>query len=314
MRVIVGSIVAAVLIWSGYWAFAAHGMRSQIESAVVANPDIAVGEWQLGGFPYRFELDARDVAFVTPDGAHGWQGPRVALTALAYQPQHMIATFPAQSRLRVLGLEMDLGLGEGRASVIVQPGLRLDLDRANLALDQISLGALGLTHRADALRVALRADGAALDVGLEATAIAPDALILPKGEVLPAMIARAGLDARLTLSAPVAFAAPSPHVTQIDLRQIVLDWGDLQVTGTGSLRPDGPGTFGGDVTLSVENWPKLLGLLTASGALEPDMLGMAQMMLAGMADPATGRLDLALSLRASQVFLGPFPLGSFQRL
>jgi hypothetical protein len=44
------------------------------------------------------------------------------------------------------------------------------------------------------------------------------------------------------------------------------------------------------------------------------MLSMAQMMLAGMADPATGRLDLPLSLRASQVFLGPFPLGSFQRL
>lgn len=314
MRLIVGSVIALALIWSGYWAYAAQGLRSQIESAVAANPDMRVGDWQLGGFPYRFELDARDVAFVTPDGAHGWQGPRVALTALAYQPQHMIATFPAQSRLRVLGLDMDLALDEGRASVIVQPGLRLDLERANLALDRISLGALGLTHRADSLRVALDADGTALDLGIEALSITPDALILPKGDVLPALIARAGLDARLTLSAPVALAASSPQVSQIDLRQIVLDWGDLKLTGTGTLRPDGPGTFGGDVTLSVENWPKLLGLLTASGALDPDMLGMAQMMLAGMADPATGRLDLALSLRASQVFLGPFPLGSFQRL
>ncbi|MFN4058153.1 MAG: DUF2125 domain-containing protein [Roseinatronobacter sp.] len=314
MRVIVGSIVAAALIWSGYWAFAAHGVRAQIESAVAANPDISVGDWQLGGFPYRFELDAREVAFVTPDGAHGWQGPRVALTALAYKPQHLIATFPAESRLRVLGLDMDLGLGEGRASVIVQPGLRLDLDRANLALDQVALKALGLTHSADALRLALRADGAALDVALEVTAITPDALILPVSEVLPAMIGRFGLDAQLTLSAPVALAAPSPNLTEITLRAIVLDWGDLKLSGTGTLRPDGPGTFGGDVALSVQNWPKLLGLLTASGALEPEMLGMAQMMLAGMADPATGGLTLPLSLRASQVFLGPFPLGSFQRL
>lgn len=317
MRLIVVTIVAAALAYALYWFGAARVARAQIAQTITATDGLSVGDWSLNGFPYRFQWDATNVALKDTNGRSGWQGERVAITALSYRPNHLIATLPPVQILRLWGIDMPLENRAARASLILRPGTSLDVQRANLAIDNAALTILGSTHRADTLRAALRAQPDGVDLALEGIAITLDPplirLLDPAGQ-LPPLMAQAGFDATLTLDRPLALRGPSPRVDGITLRRIVLDWGAISIAGDGVLTPDGPETWGGSVNLRIEGWPVLLDILRQTEAISPDMFGMAQTMLANMADPATGRLNLPLSVRASQIFLGPFPIGALPRL
>lgn len=312
MRVIVAVIVAAVLGYAGYWVVASRVVTGQIDRVLATTDLIAAQDVRLSGFPYRFDVRAREVALATQDGQHGWAAPDVTVTALSYRPHHLIGFVTGAQTLRWRGVQMGLNADATQASIVFVPGTDLALARANLVLDAPVLEAGFGATRADVIRAALRGADTQLDLALEGLALSPAAALvawLDPSASLPPLIARVALDAGITLDAPVSLRGPAAQMQAIDLRALAVDWGALTLEATGTLRVDGPGTLGGQITLQVTGWPVVLDALGRSGAIAPDMLGMAGQMAASMSDPATGVLALPLSITASRVALGPFVLG-----
>lgn len=318
MRVIVAVVLLGLVGYGGYWLLASRALSAQIDQVLVTSDAIAASDVQVSGFPYRFDLRARDVALASADAQQTWFAPDVTLTALSYRPHHLIGFVTGEQALTWNGVPMTLNSESTRASLVLTPGTALAVARANLVVDAPVLQVAGTAHRADTVRAALRApdtDAPTLDLAIEALTLTPDPALVagldPAG-TLPAMIARIGLDATLVLDAPVGLRS-ARKVEGIDLRALNFEWGTLVVSATGTLRPDGAGTLGGQITLQVQGWPLLLDALARNGAIAPDMLGMARQMAASMADPSTGELTLPLSVAGSRVSLGPFVLGQLPR-
>jgi hypothetical protein len=312
MRVIVAVILAAVLGYAGYWLVASRTLSSQIESAVALSERWSVQDLQMSGFPYRFDLRGRELSLRNSDDQFGWRAADVTVTALSYRPHHMIGFITGEQAVVWNGLPMVLQADSTRASLVLAPRADLAVTRANLVLDTPVLQGAGLTHTADTIRAALRADGPTLDLAIEGAALALDPVMVrwldPAG-ALPPLVARVGLDAGLTLDAPLSFAGQGATLQAIDLRALSLDWGALVVQMSGNLAVDGPGTLGGQVTLRLTGWSLVLDAMARNGLVKPEMIGMAGQMAASMTDPATGVLTLPLTVSGSRVAFGPIVLG-----
>lgn len=316
MRVIVAVILVAVLGYAAYWVVASRAISGQIDQILAQSQSVAARDVELSGFPYRFDLRARDVAVTSADGQNGWRAPDLTVTALSYRPHHLIAFATGQQALTWRGVPILLDVDATRASLVLTAGTALDVARANLVIDAAVIQVAGGTYKADTLRAALRGNGTTLDLALEGLALTPDPALVawldPMG-TLPPLLASIGLDAGLTLDAPLSLRGDRVTVQDIAVRALSLDWGPLMVSATGDLRADSPTTWAGQINLQVTGWPLLLDALARNGAIAPDMLGLARQMAASMADPVSGVLTLPLGVAGSRVSLGPIALGSLPR-
>lgn len=316
MRVIVGLILAAMLFYAGYWVVAVRTVNAQIEQVLQSSKQLAAADVQVSGFPHRFDLRGRDVVLTSRDMQTRWFAPDVTVTALSYRPNHMIALVTGQQELMWRGVRTVLNAESTSASLVLTPGTALAVARSNLALDRATLQVAGSTQQVDTLRVAARTQDNNLDLAIEALTLTPDPALVawldPNG-TLPPLVARLGLDAVLNMNAPVALRGAQPQVLGMDVRALMLDWGALTLQASGTLRTDGPGTLGGQITLRIKGWPLVLDALARNGAIAPDMVGMARQMIASMSDPASGELTLPLSVSGSRVAVGPFVLATLPR-
>ncbi len=316
MRVIVALILVGVLGYAGYWVVASRALSAQIDQVLVGSSTISASDVEMSGFPYRFDLAARDVALRSADTQRAWRAPEVTVTALSYRPHHLIAFVTGQQALTWAGVPMVLDAASTRASLVAKPSLTVEIARANLVVDAAVLQIEGTTHKADVLRAALRGNDTALDLAVEGLALTPDPALVtwldPTGS-LPPIIASLGLDAGLTLDAPLSLRGPSAEPQTIDLRALSLEWGPLEVETKGNLRADGAGLWSGQLELRVTGWPLVLDALARNGVIAPDMHGMARQMAASMADPVSGAVTLPLSVAGSRVAIGPFVLGQLPR-
>lgn len=319
MRLIITTILLAALGYAGYWHVGARALDTGTAEFIAEMPTLEVDGHHVNGFPYRFQLRLEGPRLLDRAGRTVWQVSELDIHALSYRPHHAIAVFPEQQTLQ-LGLTPALLTSpDARASIVSRAAQGpLDLARANLVLDQPSLQIDAHQHRADSLRAALRhLEKASYGFALELHGLQPDPgllRLLDPQQSLPPMIARMGIRGELGLDHPVSLAQPENTLRRIGLEEITLDWGDLQLEGTGQLQLAPTGTLDGAVTLTISGWEGALELLAATGNFAPDAVQMIAAMLNGMTDPATGALNVTLTLRESLVFLGPLVLGQLPRL
>ena len=115
----------------------------------------------------------------------------------------------------------------------------------------------------------------------------------------------------------IAPSMPSPNLIgrprATDLREAVIDWGDIGLSATGTLTIDPAGIPDGRITLAATNWRALLDLVAASGAIAPELaptwLAMAETLSQG-----TDRIDLPLTFENGRMSIGFIPLGPAPRL
>lgn len=330
MRTLLTVVIAAAVIWSGFWFFSAQrreaGLADWIEDRRAEGWVADYADLSVLGFPNRLDTTFTDLALADPETGLAWEMPRFQLLALVYKRQHVIAAWPKTQRLATPRQKIDLTSDSLHGSFVFVPGSDWQLDRTSIVGEGLSLRSdAGWGMTADQVLLASRPapgleNGRA--VGAEATGLRLSAdlmRLIEAAGVLPEVVDRVKIDARIAYDAPwdrQAIEARRPQITAIDLTLAEARWGDLALDAAGRLSVDEAGRASGEIALRAENWREMLRLGVASGSLPEglaDQLEVALELLAGISG-RSDTLDATLVLRNGRVRLGPVPLGEAPRL
>ena len=99
--IILGAVVLlVVLVWTGAWHVLAGQIRQHVEALAFADgestPRLTCDRLDVGGFPFRFDIDCADAAILAGDMLVEIPGLRAS--AMVYRPNHVLASAlgPAQ--------------------------------------------------------------------------------------------------------------------------------------------------------------------------------------------------------------------------
>jgi hypothetical protein len=115
---------------------------------------------------------------------------------------------------------------------------------------------------------------------------------------MPQIVDTLRLDARLDMPKLGAVLA-------VDLADLGLVWGQFSVTAKGRLARDDLGFVSGDITLAVQDWPKLPAILAGLGVISGDQIAVLQRGVAVLGTSGEVRLKLA----DGKIWMGPILLG-----
>ena len=133
MRKLLVLIFALAALWSGYWFVGATAVERGTQ---VLLDDLRAQGWQVEvadvgtrGFPNRFDTTATQVKLADPLGGFTWTAPFFQVLALSYKPNHVIAALPESQSFELPGQTLQVDSTRMRASLVVEPGTALALDR-----------------------------------------------------------------------------------------------------------------------------------------------------------------------------------------
>ncbi|MCC5992074.1 MAG: DUF2125 domain-containing protein [Rhodobacteraceae bacterium] len=314
MPLIVITILLAVFGYTAYWHYAARVLNAEISAFLTAARHLDVEHHNLGGFPYRFDLDLTAPRLTSASGAVTWQAQQLHLHALAYRPQHVIAVFPREQIITLGGIPWRLSSSDARASIISDAALPAQIDRANLVFETLEFTDGTALHSADSFRAALRQqENAPHQVAIELHGLRPGPAmraILDPTSLLPPMLTRLALRGRIDLDAAGSDGSTHDPVNGLEITDLVMEWGDITLEGTGRLRRDSLGRFSGDMMLTTAQAQLVLDVVEQAQLLLPDQAQIARMLAASMQDQESGMLTLPLQIRDSAIFVGPVALGA----
>lgn len=326
MRLVLWLVAAVAVLWTGYWFVASRSVERGIGTWVAgqAETGLEVGYRGLsvGGFPGRFDVALTKPHLADPAAGTGWAAPDLLVTALAYDPWHLIAIFPQTQTVTLPDQAVTLTAGKLLGSVVFAPGTSLSLQRTRLSGNDLALGSTagwqtGAGHVNFATAVLENAQSH--EIGLEMLQVAPDPVLSASVPDLPAKIDRLHLDATVTFSGPVdRTAATSPlKITAVEVKDLSGTWGDAALSGSGRMIADALGRAEGQIDLRLDHWRKLMPLLVATGTVTPEVAPTWEKMLDFLARDGGGDPDvlkLPLTYRDGRASLGPLPLGPAPQL
>ncbi|MCL4190003.1 MAG: DUF2125 domain-containing protein [Rhodobacteraceae bacterium] len=329
MRWLLGAVVVACTLWGGYWFAGAAALKRAAGEAFAGAAAGGLRATHAGlavnGFPNRFDLTATAPELAHPLAGIGWSAPFFQVLALSYQPNHVIAVWPASQVVELAGERVEVTSGQMRASLVVTPGTALALDRTAFVAEEVELsGAGGWRARLADVRLALRAapgDGARYDLGVALIGLAPGAGLrdrLDPGQRLPAAAEAVALDVEIALDAPLdrhALQGPPPRPRRIVLREARAVWGGMALTASGSLHIGLDGLAEGRIDIAADDWEGLLALAVRAGLVAERVAPTYARALAAMDEgSADGRLEVPLVMSGGRMRLGPLVLGPAPRL
>jgi len=239
-------------------------------------------------------------------------GAKVAQTfALSYRPTRMIAVVADSQQLRIGDQVIDISSSRLRASGAVTAGASLPLKEVTAEAETLGLSSnygwqLGLEKVLIALRPTADEEQR-YDIYLGAETVKPS-----QGAALTDV----KFDGRIQLDRPLdrhLMSNISPLIEAIEVKDVLLIWDRLHLTGAGSLTVDGAGVPFGEITFRTSSWQDLVPLLSASGIIAPQFQIMTMTILQSLAG-ADGSLALPLRFENGNMQLGPIPLGPAPRL
>ncbi|MBL4916395.1 DUF2125 domain-containing protein [Szabonella alba] len=308
-------VLIAGLGWCGYWFIGAHAAerfaRDWIAAQSAAGLEAGEQGLEVAGFPNRFDLTLTEPRLADPRAGWGWEAEFLQIFSLSYRPWHVIAAFPPRQTLTLRGQPVTVEAEKLQASVVVEPGLALTLQRSTAAGDGVRLSPQGTPPLTlQSLRLASEIDPAdplSHRIGLEAEGIALE------GGSAAARIDMARLDGRVTLSGPLDRDALTkrPAVTALDLREAILNWGEVSAFARGRVETDAAGYAVGDVTLRLENWSAALDRLAEMGLVPTDSLtGLRRVgQVLSLTSGSRNAVELPLRLAAQGISVAGIPVG-----
>jgi len=330
MRIILGLIIAATVVWFGYWFVVGQGLeRSGRAWFAERQTEGWVAEYEsleTTGFPYRFDTTLQSYTLADPSTGVVWTAPEFTITALAYRPNHIIALFPDRQVFASPFERLTVDSEDMRASVRFAPNTALALENTTAELAGVTVSSdagwdVALEQGLFAIR---RTDAAtnAYDIFFDAGNLKPnEALRLgidPQGRI-PDVFEKLTLDAETTFTAPwdrFAVEQARPQPTRINLRDFDAKWGRLELRAVGSVDIDATGIPEGKITIKATNWREILTLAEATGAMPSSFLPLAETMLKALANASgpPNTIDVPLTFQRGRVTLGPLPLGPAPKL
>lgn len=325
MRALLWITGILAIVYSGYWFIGRNAAQSGAEGffanaaaqgLVAENAGLAVT-----GFPSRFDLTVTEPRIGDPRRGLEWQAPFVQILSLSYKPWHFIAAFAPSQTFRTPGEDITLTSEKLQASLIVNPGFALTLDRTTfVGSDVQAVSTRGWTLAATTLRLATRSDPSRTnthEIGIEVLALTPDPALAALMPNLPPVIDLVRLDTDAGFSAPIdRFVGKTrPDLTALTIKQAQFNWGTLQASAKGDLTVVN-GMPEGRIALSVRGWRDLVPLAVNTGAIKPDVaptvLALMQAFAQASGDPDL--LEMPLVFAGGRMSLGPLPLGPAPRL
>ncbi len=323
-------ILVAGFGWAAYWWIGATSAKSafqgwfeqrRAEGWLAETSDITVR-----GFPNRFDTTFSDLSLADPDTGLAWDMSFFQLFALSYQPNHLIAVWPNDQNISTPDQKLVLKTSDMRASLVVQPGAALALERANLVVEDASMASSqGWQTVAAQFRMAAQhlenSDGS-YRFAVEAAGFAPPSLFRlradPHGR-LPDTFSTLKADMVVTFDRQwdrFAIESARPQPVEIDLSLAQARWGDLELWVAGKVKVDALGSPKGEITVRATNWQDIIRLARDSGDVPAQLLDAVEGAL-NMLSGLSGNPDMQsvpLRLKGGKVLLGPVPVSDAPRL
>lgn len=320
MRIVLWIVLALGVLWGGYWFVGSATLDREVNAWFDAQStgDRMVGREavSVAGFPNRFDVTVTAPYVMDAATGWGWKAPFLQLFSMTWKPWHWIAvTAPTQEITspsgRIITVTSDI-----RASLQLYPGLNLSLNEARVDVKKLTFTADDWSMAAGEVEFAAAADPSwknGVRIGLRAQDLTLDPAVAAQVSDLGAVISDVHLDATVQLSMPVdRHLTPDAQVTSVHLAETHVTWGDLAISGKGTLNRAADGRAEGEIALSITGWRRLPDALVALGALPvrmgPWALRALNQLAAGGADP--DMLEVPLVMKTGRMSLGAFPLGA----
>lgn len=327
MRRLIWIVLLAALAWSAWWLIGAAALRRGIDTAVeemrASGWQVALEERRVRGFPNRFDTTLLAPSLTDPARGITWSAPFAQVLALSYRPNRVIVAFPDEQTVEGPFGTVRIGTERARGSVTLAPEPSLALDHSEFVVDDLAIengGRLGVGELLFATRRPPGDDtGRAHNIGITIRRFdLPEAIATALGGGAD-RIGYANFDATATFPRPIdrgvlSEGMPRPETIAID--RFDVEWGDVGLSGSGTLEVGADGRLTGALDFDLENWRRTLDLLAQVGIVPPGQLPALTRGLdfvTGLSgDPDT--LSAPLVFRDGQVFLGPVALGPAPRL
>ena len=325
MSKLLAAVVAAALLWSGYWLVGAQAARRGVEAWFEARRAegwvAGYADLSVWGFPNRFDLTLDAVELADPETGLAWSAPFFQLFALSYRPHHVIAVWPHEQVVATPRERIAVETADMRASAVFRPGDGFALDRGNVVAEAVALSSsAGWSAAADRVLLAVRRAGtgeARYQIGFEADGVAPAPellALLDPDAALPDRIETLRIDATVAFEEP--FDATRPQPREIRLTDLHLSWGEVELDAAGTLTVGPAGVPEGRIEIQARNWREILEMALAAGLIGEDFAPAIEGGLEALAELSGGAetLDLPIVFRDGRVSVGPLPLGPAPRI
>ena len=324
MRLILWLVLVLGVLWGGYWfvgaraveAGAATWFADQKAAGLVAdNKGLAVA-----GFADRFDLTVTDPHLADPVSGWGWQAPFAQIFAMTWKPWHLIAALPNAQEVDLPdGQKLTVGSARMMASLMMRPSLDLPFDRAVMEAEGLTLTSdAGWQVGADKVVLAAQDDATranTLRLGADVTQLQVPAALAHIADLGPT-VAAMHLDVSAAMSAPLGNSLLGKTVVGVTVTSVQVVWGAMELTATGSVKPDATGLAEGKIDLALKGWRSLPALVVALGLVPPQNQVTVQRGLEFLAKSGSDpdALSLPLTFAGGYMSLGPLPLGPAPRL
>ena len=133
MRRLIGLLVIAAALWSGWWFAVSYGVRQGIEAAIVQQErrgwDVATGAVETRGFPLTHTTRIDGLQFIR--GNDGWQTAWAELQSPAIWPGDQTLRLAPEQVVQLGAAVYVLSADDLLAHLRFQPGLALTVDAIN---------------------------------------------------------------------------------------------------------------------------------------------------------------------------------------
>lgn len=325
MRLLTVLVVVFSGLWGGYWYIGSSAVETAIKDWLENAPRQGVmanySTLETRGFPNRFDTTITEANVVVPELGFQWDAPFFQVFALSYKPYHIVAVWPNEQHLSLLGRDYDITSDDLRASLVVEPNTTLALDRFRLTAEALRVRFTpGLSVSLANALIATRQNSItenAHDLALEISGLEPPEAIrlaLDPDRSLPDRLEAIKLDSVLEFDAPITVlnAESGFELNAINIRNGSVSWGENLLAIEGRLDVDQWGYATGELMLTARHWREVFGLLSAAGMVDPVWEGAIAPLAAADGDPE--HLRTTLSFRDGAFYFGPLALGYAPRL
>ncbi len=312
MRGLIRIVVVLAVLWTAWWFAAAYAIRE----GIARNTDVQAASVEVTGFPLALVTQISGMQLLDPARDVQVTADAVRLEAPAWWPGDATLFVPDDGvQITIGGRVLRLSAQAAAASLALHPGIALELERLG-----VTSGDWALTDAAETIL-----GGGALDIGLVQNADAPTQYEFnARADGL-----RLGSDVRGRLGVPVGWPGsmsaleaggslqfadplaqrhvqgPAPHLNAIQLTQALAIWGDVEISGAGTVVFDAAGVPEGELSVLVRNWRVLYRMADGLVPQQTEIMLNALANIGGNPDT----LDLTLRFAGGNAFLGPIPLG-----
>lgn len=316
--------MVATLLWCSWWAVGAWGLKAGLEAWL---EDRRSAGWQaewadlsVRGFPNRFDVTLTDVQLADTRAGWVWTAPRFDTFALSYTPTDIRVHWPPMQRLQTEVQTLVLQGNQMVARAKLAPSEALTLRDVNMVFEGLQITSdQGWDTTLARAQLATRPleDPLTYQLWFDATDWVPPIALFEMSadlESLPDALGQVHAELTVTFDAPwdrYALERARPQPTAIKIDKMQATWGQLELAVAGEMTVDSTGRPRGDVLVKARNWRDILALGVSSGMVPRDLAGPVEAGL-GLLSQLAGHpetLDIPLSLRDGQMFVGPVSLG-----